>query len=166
MIENILIIDTETTGLSPTDNKLIEVCGILYNLEHRAILQIYSTLLPCQINEAERFNNILAEVTRLDYALESVYLLEEMSRYAQALVAHNAKFDKAFIENNFSAMRDKKWICTMDFPWPVELQRRRLQDVCEAMDVEYKNAHRAFYDCMLLVECFNKVEDLKERFNS
>ena len=67
---NILIIDTETTGLSPKTNNLIEICAILYSLKHKEIVQIYSTLFPTATNEAFHINKIDPELTQVTYVTE------------------------------------------------------------------------------------------------
>jgi DNA polymerase-3 subunit epsilon len=172
MIENVLIIDTETTGLNPSNgDKLIEIGAMLYNVKHKVVLQTFSTFLPCAENHAEDINGIKAEHTNLPMSLTHVTAwLSSMCSSAQALVAHNASFDKKFLETLDPQPRvrfsEKKWICTKhDFKWPVQLFRNRLQDICEAMGVPYVNAHRALNDCNFLVQCFNKVDDLEDRMN-
>lgn len=169
MIENILIIDTETTGLDPGKGaQVIEIAAVLFNLKHKSVLQSYATLLPCDENPVENINHIKAEATRANYSQFSMLWILGMFDYAQACVAHNAQFDMKFIEtlDKGDVLLNKKWICTKkDFKWPVPLPRNRLQDICEAMGVQYLNAHRALADCLLLAQCFEKVEDLEERFN-
>jgi len=127
MIENVLIIDTETTGLFPAKgDQIIEVAAVLYNVRLKTILQCFSTLLFCETNPAEKINHISPEATQSKYAFvnrlcsEEIidiwenpashttivvedkptfnYLLTEMANVAQACVAHNAQFDKGFIK--------------------------------------------------------------------
>jgi DNA polymerase-3 subunit epsilon len=197
MIENILILDTETTGLFPDKgDKVIEIAAVLFNVKHKAILQCFSTLLPCDANPVEKINHISPEMTQCEYpfiqsklndeisaawndpnlsgsiqyeeALTFNFLLMEMALAADACVAHNAQFDKSFIATLPCGgnLLNKKWICTKNnFTWPVPLARLRLEDICNAMSVPYLNAHRAIIDCLLLAECFQKIEDLQERIN-
>lgn len=162
MIENLLIIDTETTGLEPTKgSKLIEIGAVLYNIKHKIVLQSFASLFPCEENPVEDINKIPAVATRERMAVNSVNPhLIEMASCAQVCVAHNAEFDKKFLAQLGCGqiLLEKKWVCTKkDFKWPVMLTRNRLQDICEALKVPYVNAHRALTDCFFLVECFNKV---------
>lgn len=168
MIENILILDTETTGLSAEKDKVIEIAVILYNLQHKSILQSLSTLFPCDENPAEHINGIKAEATKCAMPFAALTArLKSMIQYSQAIVAHNAPFDRAFVKtSSINEFESVPWICTKeDFNWPVKLPRKRLQDICEAMGVQYVGAHRALQDCLFLVDCFNKIEDLHQRFD-
>jgi DNA polymerase-3 subunit epsilon len=170
MIENVLIIDTETTGLSPDKgSKLIEIAAILFNIKHKTPLQSYSTLLPCEENPVENINHIKASATKSDFSLGLMdSTLKIMADCAQACVAHNADFDRRFVATLpvGKALLEMKWICTKaNFTWPVALQRLRLQDICHAMKVPYVNAHRALTDCFFIAQCFEKVEDLDDRIN-
>jgi DNA polymerase III epsilon subunit-like protein len=196
MIENIVIIDTETTGLTVND-RVIEIAAVLFNIKHKAILQCFSTLLPCETNPVEHINHIKAEATQCRYpfvsgkiskedieatwanpmAEASIFfeekfgldiILMEMSAHADVCVAHNAEFDKRFVATLScgQSLLSKPWICTKkNFTWPVSLTRLRLEDICNAMRVPYVNAHRALADCLLLSQCFERIEDLEERFN-
>ncbi len=171
MIENIIIIDTETTGLNAAKGSvMIEVAAVLYNLKRKCILQQFTSLLPCHENPVIHINNIDPIDTQLRYSKPIINLvIESMAMKAQAFVAHNAQFDKSFMEtlDLFPHSANLKWICTVkDFQWGVQLARRKLQDVCEAMNVPYVNAHRALNDVNFMIECFSKIEDLSERMNA
>lgn len=167
-MENVVIMDTETTGLDPSKGaKLIEFAAILYNIKHRVGIQYFSTLYPCTENPVQDINGIEAEATRAKMAVNSVtpHILEMFS-CAEAVIAHNAEFDKKFLQQlpYGQILLNKQWICTKkDFKWPVMLQRNRLQDICQAMNVPYVDAHRALVDCQFIANCFSKVSDLDIR---
>ena len=166
-MRNVLILDTETTGLHPSQGALlIEIGALLYNIEHRVVVQTLSGFLPCQTNEVENINHIKAEWTRQCYPKWTLDGLCGMSDDADAIVAHNAQFDESFLKINVidDDFWKLPWICTKnDFQWPVKLARNRLQDVCVAMGVQYLDAHRALIDCQFIADCFSRVPDLKER---
>lgn len=199
MIENVLILDTETTGLFPDKgDSIIEIAAVLFNVKHKTVLQCFSTLLPCVTNPVEKINHISAESTQCEYpfvskkflSVEEVrdiwnnpfsdetilydemvsynYILSQMANSSQACIAHNAQFDRGFVKQLECGehLLSKKWICTKrNFTWPVSLTRFRLEDICNAMGVSYLNAHRAMTDCLLIAQCFEKVEDLQVRIN-
>lgn len=171
MIENILIVDTETTGLFPDKgDTVIEIAVVLFNLKFKTVLQQFSTLFPCETNPVEHINHIKADVTKEKFSnIWAGNILTSMLHSADVCVAHNAPFDKKFVATlDFGKeFSEKEWICTKsDFRWPVLLARKRLEDICIAMKVPYVHAHRALADCLLLVQCFENVVDLEERFSS
>lgn len=171
MIENVLILDTETTGLHPDKGaQIIELGAILYNVKHKAILQQFSTLFPCETNPVEHINHISAELTKGKYMADHMKdALISMIANCDAFVAHNAPFDRNFLLADArmgDLFHSKPWICTQrDFKWPALLTRFRLQDVCGAMGIPYVEAHRALTDCNFIAQCFSKIDDLEERIN-
>jgi DNA polymerase-3 subunit epsilon len=169
-MQNVLIIDTETTGIDPSKGSLlIEVAAVLYNIPNNIILQQVSTLFPAADNPVEGINGIPAEATLVKMPrLLFVPMLAQMAEHSRAIVAHNASFDKKFLatldpQPGFH-FQQLPWVCTKnDFQWPVMLTRKRLQDVCKAMDVPYEGAHRALGDCHLIAKCFDQLFDLDRR---
>lgn len=184
MTGNILILDTETNGLYTAKGcKTIEIAVILFNLKYKSVLQAFSTLCPCEENPVENINHIPAGLTKEKYPYSELFeenTFEKQTKYfmdsillgmadaADAIVAHNAKFDRDFVATLTGCgdnLSRRKWICTKsNFTWPVPLSRLRLEDICNAMGVPYVNAHRAMNDCQLLAQCFGKVDDLESRF--
>ena len=165
---NLLILDTETTGLAPSKGaKLIEIAALLYNVEDRVVLKTLASFFPCDSNPVEHINNIKPDWTNRATNPWAIQALTVMATEAHAYVAHNASFDKTFLETAIAPAHIfwlKPWICTKnDFKWPVPLPRNRLQDVCVAMGVPYVEAHRALTDCQFIVDCFNRVPDLQQR---
>lgn len=167
-MKNIVIIDIETTGLSPLTDKIIEIGALLFNIEHKIVLQTCSFFLPCNNNPVEHINNIKAEWTSKHRSHSGgILMLRNMIKQADAIIAHNAKFDKGFlleIPYLKKVLSSATWLCTKDnFKWPVALPRKRLQDICSSMGVDYVGAHRSISDCEFLAKCFSKVDDLQAR---
>lgn len=168
---NILILDTETTGLNPNPDKCIEVAAILFNVEYRQMVQSITTLLPCDANPVEHINGIRPDLTRTQYSPQNVIVaLEGMAMNCDAIVAHNAQFDHKFMKivpGLGDAFWTKPWVCTRnDFKWPSKPVRLRLQDICESLDIPYVDAHRALADCSLLANCLAKVDNLAEQITN
>lgn len=167
-VKNILVVDTETTGLHPDKgDKLIEIAAVLYNLEHKTVLQSLSSLFPCASNPVQHINGISAEASRVSICHNFINdQLRAMIDNSTCIVAHNAPFDRKFVNTmGIEEFEKLPWICTVnDFNWCVPLNRKKLQDVCQAMDVAYVNAHRAMNDCMFMIDCFNKMDNLEEMF--
>jgi DNA polymerase-3 subunit epsilon len=164
--ERLLILDTETTALSPDQGDCIEVGAVLFHLPSRAVLQQISFLLPTQSNPAEAINGIPAAVTRLHQPLEaarSCFLA--MAASADAVVAHNAAFDRQWFGLGGLPELGLPWICSMeDIRWPADRLLRpapSVRDLALAYGVPVWAAHRALTDCHYLVHVFQRCPDLE-----
>jgi len=162
----ILILDTETTGLSPELGVCIEVGAVLFDVGSRAVLQQLSFLLPCQANPAEAINGIPAAVTRLPQPTEAALaLFGALVAAADAVVAHHAAFDRQWFGHGALPALTIPWICSMeDIRWPAELQLRAnpsLRDLALAHGVPVWAAHRALTDCDYLVHVFQRCAQLE-----
>jgi len=165
--ENILILDTETTGLDNENDDCLEVGSILFNVKSRSVLAQQSFLLPVDINNAEKINNIPAEITRLPQPLsEAIKYFESLVRVSDVIVAHNAEFDKKWFGLNKLPQIEKQWICSMDdITWPADRQlktRPSVRDLALAYGVPVWNAHRALTDCIYLSEVFKRCSELEK----
>ena len=165
--KNILILDTETTGLDNKNDDCLEVGSILFNVKTRSVLAQQSFLLPVENNNAEKINNIPAEITRLPQPLsEAIKYFESLVRVSDVIVAHNAEFDMKWFGLNKLPQIEKKWICSMDdITWPADRQlktRPSVRDLALAYGVPVWNAHRALTDCIYLAEVFIRCSELEK----
>lgn len=152
----VLIVDTETTGLSPDDGaKCIEVAAMVYDTKHGPI-ESFSSLVFHDRNEAEHVNRI--PVGALGGAPSSEYvfgLFESMAGSTEALVAHRAEFDKKFVP-------DVKlpWICTkVDVDWPGGHRGDHLTHLALAYGLGVVSAHRAMTDVDTIARIFSRVAE-------
>jgi DNA polymerase-3 subunit epsilon len=181
-LRTVLILDTETTGLSPEDSQVIEIGAILFEVEkYRSAIAQVSFLVPCLANPAEGINKIPQGLTQKAQSIEDQGrdLFLAMAERCDAYVAHNAVFDRKWF--NFytpgaaigslggwacAAIPEKPWICSMeDIPWPKELgikSRPGLKDIALAHGVPVWAAHRALTDCIYLAQVFERRDDLGE----
>ena len=167
----ITILDVETTGLDPETDAVIEVAAILYDTQHRAILQQVSTLLPVAANPAETVNGISLDMVNAsnNHAWDSqdsiTDAIVEMMEDSAYIVAFNSDFDQSFIET----MGDTAW--QVETPWadaaaityPRMGHKRDLVNIALANGIPIVNAHRALDDCRILAELLSKVPDLDEQ---
>jgi len=162
----LLILDTETTALSPQQGQCIEVGAVLFDVSSRSVLMQVSFLLPCERNPAQGVNGIPAAVSRLKQPWRSgLACFEAMVAGADALLAHNASFDRQWFGHGELPSLDKPWICSMeDIRWPAERQLRAtpsVRDLALAYGVPVWAAHRALTDCIYLVQVFQRCEQLE-----
>ena len=164
--ETLLILDTETTGLSTLQGQCIEVGAILFHVPHRAVLTQVSFLMPCAGNAAEGINGIPAAVTRLEQPWQdALACFRSMVGACEALVAHNVAFDRQWFGLGPLPVLDRPWICSMeDIHWPAERQLRStpsVRDLALAYGVPVWAAHRALTDCIYLAQVFERCVDLE-----
>lgn len=161
---NVFIVDTETTGLSPADSRCIEVGGILFSVDDRAVLGQCSFLLPAEENPVAHINGIRAELTRRPQAarsgMEYFYAMEKQADY---VLAHNADFDKQWFGHGALPALTKQWICTMeDVDWPrVSRSRPAVIHLALAYGVPVWAAHRALTDCIYLAQVMEREPEIE-----
>lgn len=161
-VNNVLIVDVETTGLDPTSDEIIEFGAVLYSVEHQTTIAQASCLSHADGNPCERINRIPEAAVRDAERYHGVSvdfgaMLEEMRGAADAYVAHNAEFDSAFLRWD-----DLPWICTcFDVRWPNQTRDGgSLINLALDHGIGVSSAHRALTDCQLIAALFDRVEDL------
>jgi len=156
---NLLLIDTETTGLDDSA-QCIEVACVVYNLRHAAVVRSFSSLIQAVDNAAESLNRIpaalLAEAPPASRVWATVAKFVEM---ADCLVAHGAEFDQRFVPA--AVVSGKQWVCSMDLAWPRQQKPgESLVKLALAHDLGVSSAHRAAVDCDLLARLLTRVREL------
>jgi DNA polymerase-3 subunit epsilon len=164
----LLILDTETTALSPSDGACIEVGAILFAVPERAVLCQLSFLLPCRENPAEAINRIPAAVTRLEQPRDAALsCFAAMVNQCDALLAHNAAFDRQWFAAGAGELPpiDKPWICSMsEMRWPADRQLKAnpsVRDLALAYGIPVWAAHRALTDCTYLAQVLERCDALE-----
>jgi DNA polymerase-3 subunit epsilon len=163
----LLILDTETTALSPDEGQCIEVGAILFHVAQRAVLAQVSFLLPAPSNPAAHVNGIAAAITQLPQPWQAgLQCFAALLEAADALLAHNAAFDRQWFGHGPLPSIDKPWICSMeDIRWPAERHLRAspsVRDLALAYGVPVWAAHRALTDCIYLAQVLERCPDLEQ----
>lgn len=150
-------IDVETTGLSPTENELIEVSAIKYKGKEK--LDTFTTLIkpktkiPYCITKITGITNEM--VKNFPYVEEIMPKLVEFIG-TSPIVAHNANFDYKFIQNysdnsfNKNKLIDTVQIGKILYP---DLPNHKLGTIAKHIGIKEDGFHRAEFDC----ECCAKI---------
>lgn len=168
MAFNLLIIDTETTGLNPNDDRVIELGAILYSVSYQTVIHQISILFSAPDNPAEKINRIPSSVLpTIEPNLQKwmLWTFEQMVKHASYAVAHNAEFDRQWFNGQHlpQLMKEDKpiqWLCTMDdFTWPQQNRPgESLVTLALAHGIGVSSAHRALTDCQLIAALFDRME--------
>ncbi len=157
------ILDIETTGLSPSNEKIIEIAIFIH--DGKEIIEEYTTLInperkvPYNITRLTGITNEMVEDAPKFWEIaKDIVLLTE----GKSIVAHNASFDYNFIRNEFKSLgysfkRDR--LCT------VKLSRKiipthssySLGKLCQELGIEIEGRHRAAGDAFATVKLFEHL---------
>lgn len=155
----VLILDTETTGLSHASDRIIELAMLLVQVD-------VATGRPFgPVESFEGFEDpgmpipeVARQVTGIDddmvrgHRLDDALVLGLLER-ADLVVAHNAGFDRPFLEARFPAFAGKPWACSFaDIDWKsLGAESAKLGALAQDRGWFY-DAHRALVDCHALLQ--------------
>lgn len=167
------ILDTETTGGSPSDSKITEIAIFLHDGEK--IVDRYVTLInpeaviPAFITKLTGISNeMVADAPKFYEVAKDII---EITRDA-VFVAHNCAFDYGMVRKEFRELGynyEREQLCTVKsarkiFPG---LTSYSLGNLCRSLEIKLENHHRAEDDAMAAVKIFellytNVGEGIKE----
>lgn len=153
-----LFVDVETTGLDPENDEIIELAMLpfRYTLSGRIVevqapfdkLRQPSKPIPEAVTALTGITDEMVSGQTIDDAEAS-----EFARDADLVLAHNAAFDRPFLERLLPAFREKPWACSMaEVDWAEEgFEGLKLAYLTMEFGFFY-DRHRAANDCLAAVE--------------
>ncbi len=162
-----VVVDLETTGLSPENGSEIIEIGVT-EIKSGKIELNYSKLIKPNgfiTNEITQITNITNEMVEDKQSLEEV--LPKFRDYIgdRTIIAHNAKFDIKFLNfylDKLGLKRIDNYICTMELLKQNKRYKgvnKKLSTACEYYGIKNINAHRAFSDTFATAELFLIIRD-------
>jgi len=161
--ERLVILDCETTGGKPTFHRIIEV-GLAI-VEHGEIVQRWQSLvdpgtpLPVAISQLTGIDeDMLAGAPTFAQIAET--LLQHLD--GRVLVAHNARFDHAFLKNEFARIGISfraRLLCSVKLSRRLFPQQRRhsLDAIVRRLGLSVENRHRALDDALAVWQFFLRI---------
>jgi DNA polymerase-3 subunit epsilon len=156
--KRILVLDTETTGLDWRAEKIIELAMLAVDIDLQTGLpvgqvEVYEGFedpgrpIPPEITKLTGITNQDVKGHQLDEAT-----IKDMVERADLIVAHNAGFDRPFVENRLEVFEHKAWACSFaGIDWKAQgLGSAKLEFLCSELGWFY-DAHRAQVDCHALL---------------
>ena len=166
----VLVLDTETTGLNASRDKVIELALLAFDLDlatgqPAGQLQVYDGLedpgapLSTEVQQLTSISDDMLRGQRLDEAR-----VAELLAGAQLVIAHNAAFDRPFVEARLPAFAELNWACSFaDIDWKRQgRDSAKLSALAMALGLFY-DAHRAEMDCHALLAVLRPPLPLDQR---
>jgi DNA polymerase-3 subunit epsilon len=166
----IAVVDTETTGLFPGRDRLVEIAVMLLEVDAatgRLVrrLETYQELndpgmpIPAMATAIHGITDAMVKGHRID-ALRVARMLEG----ADLVVAHNCGFDKGFVRQVVPGVDALVWGCSCrGIPWRrlyASLENTRLQYLAARLEIPAGTAHRALGDVETTVNLLLRADRL------
>ncbi|WP_291010051.1 3'-5' exonuclease [Hydrogenophaga sp.] len=158
-VQHVLVLDTETTGLSHQADKIIELAMLLVAVDSATGLpfgpvDIFEGFedpgmpIPPVAQEITGISDEMVRGQRLDDATVAA-----MVARANLIVAHNAGFDRPFVEARFPGFAAKPWACSFaDIDWKAAGAGSSKLSALANDQGWFYDAHRAQVDCHALLQ--------------
>ena len=159
----LLVLDTETTGLDASKERIIELALLRVTVDRRTgrpygPVQVYDGLedpgrpLPPEIVQITGITDAMLAGQRLDETR-----VAQLAQGVDLVVAHNAGFDRPFVESRCPVFASLAWACSWaDLDWKAMGQgSAKLESLAFAQGLFY-DAHRAETDCHALLAVLNQ----------
>lgn len=157
--QRVLVLDTETTGLSHQADKIIELAMLCVQVD------VASGLPFGPVERFEGFEDpgmpipaVAKEVTGITDDMVRGHRLDDLAvqamvAQADLIVAHNAAFDRPFVEARFPCFAGKAWACSFaDIDWKAAGAGSSKLSALAQDHGWFYDAHRALVDCHALLQ--------------
>jgi DNA polymerase III subunit epsilon len=155
---SLVVLDTETTGLDANQEKIIELALLRVNV-HMATgmpvgpVHVYDGLedpgkpIPPEVVAITGIRDADVAGKALDEARIAAFM-----QGVAVVIAHNAGFDRPFVESRLPAFAHLPWACSLaDIDWKaMGKSSAKLENLAQSLGVFY-DAHRAEMDCHALL---------------
>jgi len=154
----VCFLDLETTGSNKETCKIIEFAGKLTAIDKNngeliGIIDSYQSFndpeepITTEITRITGITNADVDGHSLDWDL-----ISQIIHNADIIVAHNASFDRAFMDRYLPLSKDKVWVCSLnDINWSKRGFNARGQEILCIWHGFYYESHRAMYDVDALI---------------
>ncbi len=172
--EKYVVVDLETTGLSPDWDRIIEIGAI--KVENGKIVDTFQQLIypDCEISSfIENLTGITNEMLANAPNIDKVLPLFDKFVGNSIVVGHNVNFDINFLYEDYQLILNKPFsnafIDTMRISRKLypDLEHHRLIDVIFHLKVTGSDLHRALNDCEYTYKCYEYMKkEILETYGS
>lgn len=160
-VKEILIFDFETTGLSSTNDEILEIGAIKYTKENGKFVADESSMIQEILLTSNPIPELIKNLTNISDELqakegipqeEGAKRLYELINKDTLLIAYNIQFDLGFLENFFAKYIDSNYKVTNNLLDVMAIYKdhytypHKLDNAVTTMNVNIVNTHRALDD--------------------
>ncbi|MDO4453568.1 MAG: 3'-5' exonuclease [Eubacteriales bacterium] len=165
MSESYVVVDLETTGLSPEKNRILEIGAV--RLEKGKKTDFFQTMVRCPA-EIPAFVSELTGITKeiCESGMEEREALEQFLRFAgeDPLIGHNLLFDFKFLKWGFARHGmgfERAGIDTLKIARAClsELPSKKLECLCSNYQIPQEKHHRALEDASATADLFLRMKE-------
>ena len=169
--EKLAVLDIETTGLSYTDDRILEIGAL--RVEDDTAAESFQALIaqdkPVPAS-AQRLTGITEQMLRESgVPLREALLRLEKFLEDRTLICQNGVFDLAFLQ--YACQRHQVPVIRNHYLDTRVMARRQLRDVADYklgtlaayFSIDYSGVHRALRDCELTLAVYRKLKEIERR---
>ncbi len=163
----IVVFDTETTGLAPSRDRIVELAAVKYlNGKPVQTFQTYINPERPMPKEAQKVNGITDEMLKVAPVISQVLPAFEEFVGSSTMVAHNLNFDLRFLYYSGSEITasKRKYIDTLEqaqrlLKKPRDVDDHKLDTLCDYYHIYIAREHSALADAYAAGELFFSLVD-------
>ncbi|MFZ4453210.1 exonuclease domain-containing protein [Salibacterium aidingense] len=166
------VLDVETTGMSRARDEIVEIGVMLCRVDQQngeitGILEEVDQLhepsfpIPPAVSRIHGIRDKDVAGRQIDFPR-----LERLFHETDVVIAHNASFDRSFVQRYFPAAAAMKWRCSVQgISWKrYGFPTRKLLDLCRRHQLTQHQSHRALDDVKLTVQLLQQQSPAGEYY--
>ena len=164
-VNDYVVLDLETTGLSPNKNEIIEIAAI--KVKNDKVLEVYNKLIKPD-NGISEFITSITDISKemIENAPNIKDVIKEFNDFIndEIIIGYNICFDLNFISDKSIKHLGKdinnKYIDVMKLVKTVfpQIKHYKQTDIASLFNIDTNSAHRALKDCEMCKSIYDKIK--------
>ena len=157
--QRLIVLDTETTGLDPRSDSIIELALLSVRVDLASGRPVGPVTVYESFEDPGRpITPAITQITGIDDSMVHGQRIDDtrvsdLVAQADLIIAHNAGFDRPFVEARLPLFADKPWACSFaGIDWKKEGSGSAKLEFLAAERGWFYDAHRAQVDCHALLQ--------------